>query len=80
MRCTIFVVLFVGALAVGQEESPIEKYRNYTPKQIADMPQELRSSELPMIYIFAAQNGLSYRSETLFAMHLNMLMYPGVHD
>lgn len=80
MRKTILLSLLACSVALGQEQSGMEKYRDYTPQQIAEMPEELRSSEVPMTYIFAAQNGMSLGSETLFAMQLNTLMYSGVHD
>jgi hypothetical protein len=56
-------------------DDPIRKYAGYTPQQIADMPQELRSSELPIMYTFAAQEGLSFGVELLFSHRLNILMY-----
>jgi hypothetical protein len=33
-----------------------------------------------MMYLFAAQRGLSVDSELLFGVELNVLMYPGLHD
>ena len=74
----LFPLVFMAAAAWAQDG--IAKYRNYTPKQIADMPEALRSKEVPLLYIFAARSGLSPDSDTLFAMYLNSLMYPGMHD
>lgn len=72
-----FLTVTVTVLA---DDNAVEKYRNYTPHQIAEMSEELRKNELPVMYTYAAQNGLSKGSETLFAMWLNTLMYSGVQD
>ncbi|HHZ83491.1 MAG TPA: hypothetical protein EYN18_08185 [Nitrospirales bacterium] len=73
------------ALAEDQEialadEKAVQKYRNYTPQQIKNLPEEVVDRALPMMYLFAAQRGLSVDSELLFGMELNVLMYPGLHD
>lgn len=62
------------------DENAMAKFRNYTPQQVKEMPEKMRSKELPMAYIFAAQSGLAVDSELLFGMQLNKLMYSGVHD
>jgi hypothetical protein len=71
--------LFAVTLAFA-DETAVRKYRNYTPQQINDLPEKEKSSSLPMMYIFAAQRGLSTDPELLFGMDLNRLMYPGIHD
>lgn len=68
------------AASVRADEAAMTKYRNYTPKQVFDMPKKQRESMMPMTYIFAAQRGLAVDSELLFGMQLNQLMYPGIHD
>jgi hypothetical protein len=79
---TVLLLFVVTALAtaVKADDSEMTKYRNYTPKQVSDMPEKQRQSVMPMTYIFAAQRGLAVDSELLFGMQLNQLMYPGVHD
>ena len=74
------IIIFFSGKTHSAENDGIEKYRDFTPQQIADLPQELRSSEVPMVYIFAARSGISFGSELLFARQLNMLMYPAVSD
>jgi len=79
---TVFLLFVVTTLAtaVRADDSAMTKYRNYTPKQVSDMPEKQRQSVMPMTYIFAAQRGLAVDSELLFGMQLNQLMYPGIHD
>lgn len=69
-----------AATAVVADDKAVQNYRNYTPQQISNLPEKVRSSELPMMYTFAAQRGLSVGSDLLFGMELNRLMYPGIHD
>lgn len=76
----LFFMLMVGTTTIYADEAAVKKYRNYSPAQIAEMPDKQRSSEVPMMYTMAAQRGLSQGSELLFAMELNQLMYPGLHD
>jgi len=75
----LFMSLFVVTLALAEEKA-VQKYRNYTPQQINNIPEKERSSTVPIMYIWAAQRGLSVDSELLFGMQLNRLMYPGLHD
>lgn len=79
---TVLLLFVVTALAtsVKADDTSMTKYRNYTPKQVSDMPDKQRQSVMPMAYIFAAQRGLAIDSELLFGMQLNQLMYPGIHD
>lgn len=78
---TVLLLLVMTTLAasVRADEAAMTKYRNYTPKQVSDMPEKQRSV-MPMAYIFAAQRGLAVDSELLFGMQLNQLMYPGIHE
>ena len=73
----ISIIVVTSALA---DEKAVQKYRNYTPQQIKNLPEKVIKSDLPMMYRFAAQRGLSADSELLFGMDLNRLMYPGIHD
>lgn len=79
---TVLLLFVVTTLAtsVKADDTAMTKYRNYTPKQVSDMPDKQRQSVMPMAYIFAAQRGLAVDSELLFGMQLNQLMYPGIHD
>lgn len=70
----------VMAIFAQADEESVQKYRNYTPEQIRDLPEKVKRSEVPIMYSFAAQSGLSVGSELSFGMYLNQLMYPGVHD
>ncbi|QQG35586.1 MAG: hypothetical protein HYS17_08645 [Micavibrio aeruginosavorus] len=75
----ILIAAYLTAPAFADDDA-IKKYRDYTPQQLADLPEKVRSSDVPMMYLFAMQNGLGEGSELLFAMYLNLLMYPGVND
>lgn len=78
----LFLLLIMTTVAISPraEEAAMTKYRNYTPKQVFDMPEKQRRSVMPMAYIFAAQRGLAVDSELLFGMQLNQLMYAGIQD
>ena len=81
----LYSVLLIGAItafasSARADDTAMKKYRNYTPKQVSDMPDKQRQSVMPMTYIFAAQRGLAPDSELLFGMQLNQLMYTGIHD
>jgi len=75
----LFMSLFTVTFALADEEV-VQKYRNYTPQQIKSLPEKIISSEVPMMYTFAAKTGLSGGSELVFGMQLNRLMYPGIYD
>lgn len=75
----VCMILLIATVAIADQKA-VQKYRNYTPQQIKEIPEKVRSSEVPMIYTFAAQRGLSVGSDLLFGMELNRLMYPGIHD
>ena len=75
----LFMSLFTVTFALADEEV-VQKYRNYTPQQIKSLPEKIISSEVPMMYTFAAKTSLSGGSELVFGMQLNRLMYPGIHD
>lgn len=75
----LLMSLFAVTLAHA-DEIAVQKYRNYTPQQIENIPEKEGSSTLPMMYIWAARRGLSVGSELLFGMELNRLMYSGLHD
>ena len=64
----------------ADDNTGIEKYRNYTPGQLSELPEETISSEVPIMYSIAAQRGLSNGSELIFGMELNSLMYAGLHN
>lgn len=75
---TVATAMYLPNLVAA--ESGMTKFRNFTPAQIERMPQEQRSSEVPIAYIWAAQKGLSLGKELIFSRELNLLMYGGVGD
>lgn len=77
----ILVIAVISSACVAlADDVTVEKYRNYTPQQLADLPEKERSSSVPIMYSFAARNGLSKGADLLFAMQLNTLMYAGLSD
>ena len=78
--CSVLLVWIALVISVAANDSIVEKYRNYTPEQLRELPQETIHSEVPMMYTMAAGRGLSNGAELVFGMELNTLMYPGLHD
>lgn len=79
MRLRFFVSVWVCICGIANaQEDAVGKYRNYTPQEISELPDEERRSSVPMMYTLAAQTALSQDSELYFAMQLNRLMYPAV--
>jgi hypothetical protein len=62
------------------DNAAMVKYKNYTPEQLASLPDKERNSSVPVGYTMAAQKGLARDGKLAIAMDLNTLMYPGVHD
>lgn len=78
---TVLILIIAATVSTARaDEDAMTKYRNYTPKQIMDMPEKLRDSTIPMAYIFAAQSGLAVDAELALGMKLNLLMYQGIQD
>ena len=75
----------LGIVAVEDESGSdfVEKYRNYTPEQLNELPEETMSSEVPIMYAMAARRALALGEEGIelvLGMELNALMYPGLYD
>ena len=62
------------------DNQAVEKYKNYTPEQIRDIPDQERDKSVPMMYIMAARRGLAMDGKLAITMDLNSLMYPGVSN
>ena len=78
-----FFLLLIGLATAGlanADDNAVKKFRNFTPQQIQALPDKVKSSELPMMYSFAAQTGLASDAALLFSMQLNKLMYAAVGD
>ena len=79
----IFVsLIFLVAIAPFSQadQSGLQRYRNYTPKQWKDLSEKIRSSDVPIMYSLAAQKGLSKGSQFVLAWELQELMYPGLSN
>ena len=77
---SFFICIALTLPVTADDNAGVGKYRNYTPEQLRELPEETISSEVPLMYRFAAQRGLSDGAELLFGMELNTLMYPGLHN
>lgn len=75
---TFLLLSLLLACPALADEKNVQKYRNFTPEQVKDLPEKVLNNELPLMFKFAAQQGLSNDADLLFAMWLNRLMYPGV--
>ncbi|MDH4283973.1 MAG: hypothetical protein OEV35_01510 [Gallionellaceae bacterium] len=73
----LLISLLFTSAALAAEDKAIQKYRNYTPQEILSLKD---SSNVPAVYISAAERGISPGAELLFGMELNQLMYAGIHD
>lgn len=77
-------VLLVAALSAGwparADEDAVAKYRNFLPQQLMDLPEEARSSDVPIMYIQAAGLAMSPFADLVFQAQLNTLMYSGIGD
>lgn len=65
------ILLFSYCTASYAEVDGVRKCRDFTPDQIAALPDKARSAEVPMMYIFATNSAKAKGSEPLFAMQLN---------
>lgn len=76
----VLLAAFVVVIPAEANEDAVRRYRDYTPQQLRNLPEEQLKSDVPIMYTMAAQRGLSVGSELLFGMELNRLMYSGLHD
>lgn len=70
--------LFLFCSLAVADDAAVKKFRNFTPDQVKNLPKKVLDSELPVMYSIAAGRGLAKGIETVFAMELNSLMYPGI--
>ena len=69
------------APSVAAEENPgLEKYRNYLPKQIISLSEDVKNKEVPTSYLQAASLGSTSVGIQLIKRDLNGLMYQAVSD
>jgi hypothetical protein len=75
------MVSFFGTVMCARAgDKELEKYKNFTPDQIKELPDKVRESSVPMMYILAARRGLAPDAKLAFASDLNTLMYSGISD
>jgi hypothetical protein len=82
-KLLIFVsLIFLVAITpfAQANETGVQRYRNYTPKQWRALPEKIKFSDVPIMYSFAAQKGLLKGSQFLLARELQELMYPGLSN
>ena len=61
--------------ALHADDKAMEKYRNWLPSQIIDLPDDKRQAEVPIAYIMSAKT-----AELAIQSYLNTLMYDGLAD
>lgn len=76
-------ILLIGLFTVeivSADNKAVNKFRDFTPEQIKALPEKVRRSEVPTMYVLAAQTGLAPDAPLLFSLQLNLLMYPAVGE
>ncbi len=79
-RAILFIAFLLITVKALADEEAMLKYKDFTPQQLAALPEKERKSSVPMAYSSAAGIGLSKGAELIFAMQLNTLMYPGMDN
>ena len=80
-RARYFALLALGASiisfpsALHADDDGMEKYRDWLPSQILEMPEEQRRSDVPIAYIMSAKT-----ADLAIQSFLNTLMYDGLAD
>lgn len=80
-RASCFALLVAGASLISlpsplhADDDGMEKYRDWLPDQILEMPEEQRRSEVPFAYISSART-----ADLAIQTFLSMLMYEGLAD
>ena len=80
LRAMLSIVFLLIAVTASADEEAMLKYKDFTPKELAALPEKERHSSVPMAYSSAAGTGLSKGAELIFSMQLNTLMYPGIDN
>lgn len=78
--CAGFALSILMASSAAADDEAMQKYRDWLPGEIQSMPEEQRRSEVPMVYVMAANTARSPFGEITIQSHLNTLMYDGIGD
>lgn len=76
---TLLALGSISAPAFADDEA-MERYKDWLPEDIISMPAETRQSEVPIVYIMAANTVKSPLGELTLQSYLNTLMYDGIGD
>lgn len=79
-RAVAFGITLVSQSTAFAADSALERYKNYLPQQIIDLPEKERTNEVPMNLIGAARLAVSEAGDLVTKAHLNSLMYSGLAD
>ncbi|MFG6661446.1 hypothetical protein [Sulfitobacter sp. 915] len=77
---TILICFLVFAGCAYADSDAVEKYRNYLPEQLLALPEDERSSSVPMMYSSAANLAASPAGDFITQARLNSLMYNGFSE
>lgn len=81
MHRTIIVILAMAWCGhLFADDDAIALYRDFLPHEILNLPESVRSSSVPMMYIGAANLASSESGELVIQANLNSLMYNGLSD
>ena len=78
LRVMFLAILTASAWSAQADEVSMLKYRDFLPQQILNLPENIRSSEVPMAYTGAANLALSPAADLILQTNLNELMYDGI--
>ena len=77
---TILICFLVFAGCAYADSDAVEKYRHYLPEQLLALPEDERSSSVPMMYSSAANLAASPVGDFITQARLNSLMYNGFSE
>ncbi|WFU00986.1 hypothetical protein QA648_12570 [Rhizobium sp. CB3171] len=79
-KLTIFSIALGWFGAAHADDTAVARYKDYLPEQIMQLPEQERKSNVPMVYIGAANDALSKNGQVMIQAALNSLMYDGLAD
>lgn len=74
LRVMFLAILTASAWSARADEVSMLKYRDFLPQQILNLPENIRSSEVPRAYTGAANLALSPAADLIMQTNLNELM------
>jgi hypothetical protein len=67
-----------SAQSVAADEAAMQQYRDFLPEQLLALSEDVLNSQVPMVYLGAANDAVSPFGEVFETMALNVLMYDAI--